>query len=467
MKIIKIKNISIMKKVMKRIWTLAMLTIVSMAATAQVKVDLNESYTGGAISATQAEPAEDGSVLVTLTVAPAEGYYIAKSDILVVATVPAAGTRESGVSIAGNLELMGDDPKDLTEKRDYTFTVKAGLGAWVKEANFHVVEVQLEPGPEPQEPTTNISAEGSSLEWNFVAETGAFVITGSGSTMDFGGEGSDPLASIRTQITSVVIEKGVTGLGANLFAGCTSLTRITIDNAETILALGSGAIPEGVTVNVPANLMTEYNMTEGWSSLTINASGNVEQMNGISFSASNVYDTFAAGEKALMVPSVLKAYTITDIDGQGLKLNEVKVITPGMAVLVYNEKNVPSDINIYTAPTADESKGGSSGLLTVAKEDTPVALGDVYILHNDVFYYSQAGTIPAGNIYLPNKPSSPAVKTRGYYSLNGDGTTAIDPLFINKMEGRSVWYTLDGHQLPAAPTKKGLYIKDGKTIIIK
>ena len=376
MKIIIIKNISIMKKVMKRIWTLAMLTIVSMAATAQVKVDLNESYTGGAISATQAEPAEDGSVLVTLTVAPAEGYYIAKSDILVVATVPAAGTRESGVSIAGNLELMGDDPKDLTEKRDYTFTVKAGLGAWVKEANFHVVEVQLEPGPEPQEPTTNISAEGSSLEWNFVAETGAFVITGSGSTMDFGGEGSDPLASIRTQITSVVIEKGVTGLGANLFAGCTSLTRITIDNAETILALGSGAIPEGVTVNVPANLMTEYNMTEGWSSLTINASGNVEQMNGISFSASNVYDTFAAGEKALMVPSVLKAYTITDIDGQGLKLNEVKVITPGMAVLVYNEKNVPSDINIYTAPTADESKGGSSGLLTVAKEDTPVALGE-------------------------------------------------------------------------------------------
>ena len=76
-----------MKKVMKRIWTLALLTIVSMAATAQVKVDLNESYTGGAISATQAEPAEDGSVLVTLTVAPAEGYYIAKKDIKVVSTV--------------------------------------------------------------------------------------------------------------------------------------------------------------------------------------------------------------------------------------------------------------------------------------------------------------------------------------------------------------------------------------------
>ncbi len=457
-----------MKKVMKRIWTLALLTIVSMAATAQVKVDLNESYTGGAISATQAEPAEDGSVLVTLTVAPAEGYYIAKSDILVVATVPAAGTRESGVSIAGNLELMGDDPKDLTEKRDYTFTVKAGLGAWVKEASFHVVEVQPEPGPEPgpepQEPT-NISAEGSSLEWNFTAETGAFVITGSGSTMDFGGEGSDPLASIRTQITSVVIEKGVTGLGANLFAGCTSLTSITIDNAETVLALGTGAIPEGVTVTVPARMLDEYNDTNGWKSLSMAASGNVVGMTGIKFSASNQYDTYVS-DQSIQVPSVLTAIIITGISSNGLELKEVDVIPAGVPVLVYNKRNMEKS-DYCTSAVEDASKGGVSSLLTVAKEDTPVALGDVYILHNDVFYYSQAGTIPAGNIYLPNKPSSPAVKTRGYYSLNGDGTTAIDPLYLNKMEGRSGWYTLDGSQLPAAPTKKGLFIKDGKKVIIK
>jgi hypothetical protein len=144
----------------------------------------------------------------------------------------------------------------------------------------------------------------------------------------------------------------------------------------------------------------------------------------------------------------------------------VDVIPAGVPVLVYNKRNMEKS-DYCTSAVEDASKGGVSSLLTVAKEDTPVALGDVYILHNDVFYYSQAGTIPAGNIYLPNKPSSPAVKTRGYYSLNGDGTTAIDPLFINKMESRSVWYTLDGHQLPAAPTKKGLYIKDGKKVIIK
>lgn len=452
-----------MKKLMKRIWTLALLTIVSMAATAQVRVDLNESYTGGSISASQADPAEDGSVLVTLTVAPEKGYYIAKKDIQVVATISPSGTRAP--EVVSDIELMGDDPEDLTKERNYTFTVKTGFGAWVKEANFHVVEEQPQPGPEPQDPT-NISAEGSNLEWDFSAETGSLVITGTGSTMNFGSE-NDPWTAIRSSITNVVIEKEVTGLGAGTFSGCTNLTSITVNNYNQVLTLGEGAVPASATVYVPANLMTEYNMTDGWATLTIKPNGDVEQMAGITFSASNGYDTFAAGEKALIVPSVLKAYTITDINGTGLKLEEVDIINPGMAVIVYNAKNVPSTLKIYTTPTTNEAKGGGTNLLTVAKEDTPVALGDVYILHNDVFYYSQAGTIPAGNIYLPNKPSSPAVKTRGYYSLNGDGTTAIDPLYLNKMEGRSVWYTLDGHQLPAAPTKKGLYIKDGKKVIIK
>lgn len=454
-----------MKKVMNRIWTLGLLLMISAVALAQeapVKVDLNESYTGGTVEVTGYDTsAGDGSVVVTITVSPAEGYKIAKSDILVVSTVPASGTREGSPSIADNLQLKGEDPENLSDKRDYTFTVPSGLGAWVKEAKFS--EVGEQPQPQPQEPTTNISAEGSSLEWS-VSEN-VLTITGSGSTMDFVEGGSDPLASIRTQITSVVIEKGVTGLGANLFARCTSLTSITIDNAETVLTLGAGAIPEGVTVTVPARMLDEYNDTDGWKSLSMAASGNVVGMTGIKFSASNQYDTYVS-DQSIQVPSVLTAIIITGISSNGLELKEVDVIPAGVPVLVYNKRNMEKS-DYCTSAVEDASKGGVSSLLTVAKEDTPVALGDVYILHNDVFYYSQAGTIPAGNIYLPNKPNSPDVRTRGSYSLNGDGTTAIDPLYLNKMEGRSVWYTLDGHQLPAAPTKKGLYIKDGKKVIIK
>ena len=75
-----------MKKVMKRICTAALLAIVSTAAMADEiiqRVILEESYTGGTITAAQGETAEDGSVAVTLTVTPSAGYYIRKGDILV------------------------------------------------------------------------------------------------------------------------------------------------------------------------------------------------------------------------------------------------------------------------------------------------------------------------------------------------------------------------------------------------
>lgn len=453
-----------MKKVMNRIWMLAVLTIVSMAATAQVKVDLNESYTGGSISANQADPAEDGSVLVTLTVAPADGYYIAKKDIQVVSTVAPGGTRAP--EVVGDIELSGDDPEDLTKLRYYTFTVKAGLGAWVKEANFHVVEVQPEPGPEPQEPTNDISAEGSNVTWTYDTDNSTMTITGEGSTVDFGGE-SDPWASVRAQVTSVVIEKGVTSLGANIFAGCTSLTSIRIDNANQVLKMGEGAIPtnEGLKINVPGNLLTEYNITDGWKDFTM-GSENAVRMDNIKFSASNEFDTFAASE-TIVVPSVLKAYAITGINETKLSLTEVKVITSGMAVLVFNEKEIPSDVTIYTAPTNEEPSRTTS-LLKVAQDEGngghEVKLGDAYILYNDVFYYSQAGVIPTGNVYLQ---ATSEMRTRGSYSLHGNDTTAIAPIYINKVEPHTAWYTLDGRQLPAAPTSKGIYIKDGKKVVIK
>lgn len=444
-----------MKKVMNRIWMLAVLTIVSMAATAQVKVDLNESYTGGSISASLADPAEDGSVLVTLTVAPADGYYIAKKDIKVESTVAPGGTRAP--EVVGDIELSGDDPEDLTLKRDYTFTVKAGLGAWVKEANFHVVEVKPEPGPEPQEPTNDISAEGSSLEWGVTDNV--LTISGTGGTMDFGGE-SDPLASIRAQITSVVIGEGVTSLGANLFAGCDNLTIITINNASQVLTLGANAIPANVLIKVPFQLQNEYWITEGWSNFKFDSEGATKM--DITFSANNKYDAFAAGKEAVIVPSVLDAYTITGIDGNNLVLTKVDVITPNMAALVYNKRNLENTDFVTATTSAEPSR--ATNLLQVALEKQEVKLGEVFILHNDVFYYSQAGTIPAGGIYMTNpEPAS----TRSYYSLGGNDTTAIAPIYINKVEGHSAWYTLDGRQLPTAPTSKGIYIKDGKKVVIK
>lgn len=117
-----------------RLFVLALLTMFSLGAEAKVDVEIGK-FTGGTIKETgQTDPDKNGLVTVTITVTPDNGYTITKDDITVVSTYPATGTRNP--EIAGNLKLIGDDPKDLSEKRDYRILVDANLGIWVKEANF-------------------------------------------------------------------------------------------------------------------------------------------------------------------------------------------------------------------------------------------------------------------------------------------------------------------------------------------
>ena len=52
-------------------------------------------------------------------------------------------------------------------------------------------------------------------------------------------------------------------------------------------------------------------------------------------------------------------------------------------------------------------------------------------------------------------------------SFDGEGeTTGISPSPALPQEERA-WYSLDGRKLQAAPTQKGLYIHNGKKVVIK
>lgn len=445
-----------MKKVMKRILTVAMLVLVSTGAVGQVRVDFNETYTGGTIvEKDQSKPADDGSVVVTITVTPDKGYTIAKKDIVVVLTRATSQTRDENPSIAEPLELGGDDPKDLGAERDYSFTVPSDFGAWVMEATFHQTE-------DPND----ISDADSQVTWTL--EEGTLTISGTGGTKDFDSKGTSTPWNAE-DVKSVVIEKEVTSLGAGIFAGCTNLTSITIDNAKQVVALGEGAIPDnkGLQIDVQGNLYNEYLITKGWESFKV-ISANAEKIEGFSFSKDNEYDAFFSKE-ALQVPSVLKAYIITGIDGNGLTLTPVTEIPAGEVVLLFTEHQEITDF--YTVLTGSEDKPDAHNLLKVVTEEKgkTVKLGDVWLLYNDVFYYSQAGTIPQGGIYLAKPEEKPLEKARSYYPITPQGEkTAIDPTRLNiAPHASSAWYTLDGRRLDTKPTRKGIYIKDGNKMIIK
>ena len=135
-----------------------------------------------------------------------------------------------------------------------------------------------------------------------------------------------------------------------------------------------------------------------------------------------------------------------------------------MAVLLFS-KDTKDDVFM----TAASENGGETpkGLLEAAPSGgKPVALGEVYLLYNNVFYLSQAGTIPEDGVYLP-KPK--AAGTRSALVIGGDdGTTGvISQLSTLNSQLSDVWYSLDGRKLNAKPTTKGIYIMNGKKVVMK
>lgn len=116
--------------------------------TAQKVSVVTQNFKGGTVEEKPGQTEEkDGSVTVTLTVTPEPGYIISKDDIKVVETISAdAETRaDAEIKLGNPLTLEGEDPKDLTDKRDYKVKVEKPFGIYVKEANFKLKEaVQVE-----------------------------------------------------------------------------------------------------------------------------------------------------------------------------------------------------------------------------------------------------------------------------------------------------------------------------------
>ena len=359
-----------MKKTMKKLLGIALLALFSIGANAEdlVKVDFN-TFTGGTVSVKSqaASATETDYVDVVITVTPADGYYIAKGDIIVVptrATVRRTNGNEEGPKIADPLTLTGDDPADLTAERDYTFTVYKELGALVYEAGFHQIA------------TSGAIGEKDAVTWDVKTET---VTVGEGEearqvevkTLTFTGDtgipamaegATAPWEMLKGKITNVVIGEGITAISANLFEGFTNLTSIQILNEKSVISLGKDAVPAntGLTIDVPGNLYNEYTVADGWKDLSID-SKNAVKMEGVEFGTSNSYDTYCFS-KAVKVPSVLSAMFITGIKDNILLTQEVENIIPAnIPVLLLSKELKGSDFRTSEAPDQDaNTKGGTT-----------------------------------------------------------------------------------------------------------
>ena len=111
-------------KQMIRYISVFVLLMCSMASFAASKVEIAGTTNGTITSSLSGQTC-------TLTVTPASGYYIRKSDITVQKTVVFGSRTRGDIPVADNLTLSGDDPAALSAVRTYTFVIPEGYNAYV------------------------------------------------------------------------------------------------------------------------------------------------------------------------------------------------------------------------------------------------------------------------------------------------------------------------------------------------
>ena len=177
------------------------------------------------------------------------------------------------------------------------------------------------------------------------------------------------------------------------------------------------------------------------------------------FSGSNLWAGYVATED-LALPTGLEAYVITNLGATTATASSLNYIPQGVPVLLKRNNASVNDYEISTgsgtAPTVN--------LLKTYDSDKSVSNREGFILYNDEFVLVNEGTLPAGRLFLPANGSGRAL-TR---TIVFDRDDIVD--FGDSQENNddsNQWYDIQGRKLERKPTKKGIYILDGRKVVIK
>lgn len=277
----------------------------------------------------------------------------------------------------------------------------------------------------------------------------------------FGYQG-DPLSMmVNEELTPVLIPSIESGDGIDY-----STTTAAYESSDTNIATFANKKINSVaigTVTLTTRLATNNNTIallnhngEFTTQLTVSKVFNVTFAEGANYM---IY--YNSAHDNLTIPDGMTAAIVTGVASSGttVETTTLTFIPETSAVLLgkgtstgtptvtkYNGKD--------TAPTGNKLK---------YVDNTPVATtGYEYVLYKDEFVKA-TGSIPDGKCYLDLTGAAAPAPARSL-GIDSDGTTDIRELRMEN-EGRDEWYDLQGRRIEQ-PTKAGLYIKNGKKVIV-
>ncbi len=319
-------------------------------------------------------------------------------------------------------------------------------------------------------------------------------------------------------LVTVTIPNSVTSIGTNAFKNCTSLATVTIPNSVTSIeasafygcsSLASVTIPSSVTsigqyafincINLTSviiwapslttygkkafnscNALTEiYVPTETAVTTYTNNSGWGKTFAAIpnTLTANTAYGaywcTYYNSYSNAKVDANTKVYTVS-VSGTTATLHEIADgnIKAGEGVVLKSTQETIT-LTYNTDETGDfstnELEGVDAATTTTAYTEAHAEAQVFYTLANESglgFYKYTGSTLGANKAFLA---LDEAVAARGFvFQFEEDATGINEELRMKNEESASAqWFTLDGRKLSGKPNKAGLYIVNGKKVIIK
>lgn len=177
------------------------------------------------------------------------------------------------------------------------------------------------------------------------------------------------------------------------------------------------------------------------------------------FDASHYWTECVAPED-LELPTGLTAYVITNLSSTSATASQIDYIPQGVPVLLKRES-----VFCYYRALPGTGIEPTENLLKVYNTDRVVANREGYVLYNDEFVLVNEGTIPAGKVFLPADGSGSSL-TRSIV-IEGDGLTGIDNRIADLDISPKSWYDIQGRKLSQKPLRKGVYVFNGRKVVVK
>ncbi len=185
------------------------------------------------------------------------------------------------------------------------------------------------------------------------------------------------------------------------------------------------------------------------------------------------YITYYKDEALKVEDADAQLYTITQVAQETATATELAVAAANTPILVKNNASetksfllIPTTEAATAVTVADEFLGTLTDKTFTAAE---TSAANYYVCTGREFVKVKgAGTLGANKAYLKvggtQAAGAPRLVIR--FGGNGEGTTGIDGINADDSEAGD-WYDLNGRKLEGKPAQKGVYIKNGKKIVVK